>query len=175
MPTFINLRPGENRSCIGCHEPRKNAPGIASVAPLALGQPAQALDPQPGETGPFMVHYPEYVQPVLDKRCVACHSGANPKGRLDLSGEITNEWNRSYENLVGKALVSIRDCRYGRAGFRPEPPLSFGSHFSKLADQIRHDPCKADLTREEFIKIVTWIDANSPYLGKYGVQGGSKN
>jgi hypothetical protein len=175
MPTFINLRPGENRSCIGCHEPRKNAPGIASVAPLALGQPAQALDPQPGETGPFMVHYPEYVQPVLDKRCVACHSGANPKGRLDLSGEITNEWNRSYENLVGKALVSMRDCRYGRAGFRPEPPLSFGSHFSKLVDQIRHDPCKADLTREEFIKIVTWIDANSPYLGKYGVQGGSKN
>jgi len=175
MPTFINLMPGERRSCIGCHEPREKAPSMAHGQPQALKHPPQALAPQPGETGPFMVHYADYIQPVLNKHCVGCHSGANSKGRLDLTGETTSEWNCSYENLVGKALVSIRDCRYGKSGFRPEPPLSFGSHLSKLADQIRHDPCKANLTREEFIKIVTWIDANSPYLGKYGVQGGSKN
>ena len=175
MPTFINLRPGENRSCVGCHEHRSKAPNVAGASPHAWDHPVQALMPQPGETGPFMVHYVEYLQPILNKHCVGCHSGANPKGRLDLTGETTNEWNRSYENLVGKGLVSVRDCRYGRSGFRPEPPLSFGSHLSKLVERIRHDPCKANLTREEFIKITTWIDANSPYLGKYGVQGGSKN
>jgi hypothetical protein len=175
MPTFINLRPGENRSCVGCHEHRSKAPNVAGASPRAWGHPVQALMPQPGETGPFMVHYAEYVQPVLNKHCVGCHSGANPKGRLDLTGETTNEWNRSYENLVGKGLVSVRDCRYGRSGFWPEPPLSFGSHLSPLVERIRRDPCKANLTREEFIKITTWVDANSPYLGKYGVQGGSKN
>ena len=29
MPTFINLMPDENRSCIGCHEHRKKAPRMA--------------------------------------------------------------------------------------------------------------------------------------------------
>ena len=38
---------------------------------------------------------------------------------------------------------------------------------SKLTDQIRQDPCKANLTREEFIKIATWIDANVPYYSTY--------
>jgi hypothetical protein len=33
-------------------------------------------------------------------------------------------------------------------------------------------PCKAKLTREEFIKIVTWIDSNIPY---YGTRKGYKD
>jgi len=175
MPTFINLMPGENRSCIGCHEHRSSAPKMTTVLPQAMDYPVQSLSPQPGETGPVMVHYADYVQPILDKHCVGCHGGSNPKGHLDLTGETTDEWNRSYENLVGKGLVSFRDCRYGRSGFRPEPPLSFGSHLSKLVERIREDPCKGKLTNEEFIRITTWIDANAPYLGRYGVQGGSAN
>jgi hypothetical protein len=54
----------------------------------------------------------------------------------------------------------------------PEPPLSFGSHRSKLVERIGKDPCKAGLTKEEFIKIVTWIDANAPF---YGTHDGKKN
>ncbi|KPK48346.1 MAG: hypothetical protein AMK72_07200, partial [Planctomycetes bacterium SM23_25] len=165
MPTFINLRPGENRSCIGCHESRSKAPHYKLAT--AMRHPAQALSDQPGDQGPRMVHYEADVQPALDKHCVGCHSGGEPKGRLDLTGEPTTTWNRSYENLFGKGLVSYRDCRYGRSGFRPEPPLSFGSHLSELVDRIRRDPCKAELTRAEFVRIVTWIDANTPYYGTY--------
>ena len=32
MPTFVNLMPGERRSCVGCHEPRRNAPSAAGSA-----------------------------------------------------------------------------------------------------------------------------------------------
>ncbi|GAH50918.1 unnamed protein product, partial [marine sediment metagenome] len=131
MPTFINLMPGEKRSCIGCHEQRRKAPSMARAHPLALDHPAQTLSPQPGETGPRMVHYVTDVQPVLDKHCVSCHGAKNPKGHLDLTGKLTDSWCVSYENLIGRGLVSVRDCRYGRAGYRPEPPLSFGSHLSK--------------------------------------------
>jgi len=166
MPTFINLMPGENRSCIGCHEHRKKAPAMRA-RPLALGLPAQPLAPQPGDTGPRMVHYAADVQPVLDRHCVGCHSGADPKGRLDLTGVPTETWNRSYENILGKGLVSSRHCGFGRSGFRPSPPLSFGSHLSKLAAQIRQAPCKGKITREEFVRVVTWIDANTPYYGTY--------
>ena len=79
----------------------------------------------------------------------------------------TGSYNRSYENFIGRELVSYADCRYGRANFRAVPPLTHGSHRSKLPAQIRKDPCKANLTRKEFIKIVTWIDANCPYYGTY--------
>ena len=167
MPTFINMMPGENRSCIGCHELRRKAPRMARLRPLAMDNPAQALAPQPGETGPRMVHYASDVQPVLDKHCVGCHSGKNPKGRLDLTGVPTDSWNRSYENIIGRGLISSRHCGFGRSGFHPQPPLSFGSHLSKLADRIRKAPCKAKITRGEFVRIVTWIDANAPYYGTY--------
>ncbi len=79
----------------------------------------------------------------------------------------TEKYNRSYENLIKRRLVNYRDCLGGMAGFRTVPPLTHGSHRSKLVDQIRKAPCKADITREEFIKIVTWIDANVPYYGTY--------
>ncbi len=167
MPSFINLMPGENKSCIGCHEHRRRAPAAAPAQTLAMSHPIQTLAPQPGDNGPRMVHYAVDVEPILDKHCVSCHGGREPKGRLDLTGVPTARFSRSYENLIGRNLVSYMDCRYGRAHFRPEPPLSFGSHLSKLVAQIRKDPCKGDLTTGEFIKITTWIDANVPYYGTY--------
>ena len=55
MPTFVNLVPGENRSCIGCHERRRNAPSMTAGRAEAMDYAPQALLPQPGETGPRMV------------------------------------------------------------------------------------------------------------------------
>jgi len=170
MRTFINLMPGEKRACIGCHELRSKAPNVKNAT--ALRYPVQALSPQPGDSGPRMVHYETDVQPILDKHCIGCHGGKEPKGELDLSGERTKMWNRSYENLIGKGLVSYLDGGGGCANVPAEPPLTFGSHQSRLVERIRKDPCQANLTREEFIRIVTWIDANVPY---YGTHQGKKN
>ena len=167
MPTFINVMPGENRSCIGCHEHRKKAPDMAHGRPEAMKYPIEPLAPQPGDTGPRMVHYASDVQPVLDKHCIGCHSGPKPKGRLDLTGVPTDTWNRSYENIHGHGLISTRNCGFGRSGYRPAPPLTFGSHLSKLAAKIRGAPCKGKISQSEFVRIVTWIDANTPYYGTY--------
>ena len=165
MRTFINLMPGEKRSCIGCHELRRNAPSMRNLRPQAMDHPVEGLRPQPGDSGPRMVHYESDVQPVLNKHCLGCHSGPKPKGDLDLSGKSTRLWNRSYMNLIDKGLVSYLDDGRGSANVSAEPPLTFGSHRSKLIERIRETPCKANLTREEFIKIVTWIDADVPYYG----------
>ncbi|MBC8374249.1 MAG: hypothetical protein H8E53_11680, partial [Planctomycetes bacterium] len=166
MPTFINIMPGEHRSCIGCHELRRKAPSIRT-RPTAITHKPQPLAPQPGDKGVRMVHYATDIQPILDKKCVACHSGPKPKGRLDLGGQLTRRFNRSYENIIGKGLVNYRDGRYGQAGFLSVPPLTHGSHRSSLVGQIHKDPCKAKLTRAEFIRIVTWIDSNVPYYGTH--------
>jgi len=173
MRTFLNLMPGENRSCIGCHEVRRKAPNLKRANPMALDHPAETLYPQPGDSGPRMVHYALDVQPVLDEHCVGCHGGEQPKGDLALTGELTTLWSRSYEELTKKNLVSyLHTCGFGSSHVPAEPPLTFGSHRSKLVERIRTDPCKANLTREEFIRIVTWIDANAPY---YGTHQGKKN
>ena len=89
-----------------------------------------------------------------------------------MSGELTRLYCRSYENLLDKDLVSFLHGCYGEANVPAEIPLTFGSHRSKMVERIRKAPCKANLTRGEFIKIVTWIDANAPY---YGTHRGKKN
>ncbi len=81
---------------------------------------------------------------------------------------VPTKYNRSYDNLIRSDLINYRRaCSYGAGHFRAVPPLTHGSHLSKFVGQIRKDPCRANLTREEFIKIVTWIDANVPYYGTY--------
>jgi hypothetical protein len=180
MRTFLNLLPGENRSCIGCHELRRKAPGLKKNAlPQALVRGVEALYPLPGDTGPRAVHYPLDIQPILNRRCISCHSGAVPKGGLALTDEPTKFFTRSYEGLTyhaklqKKALVSfLYTSTFGSAHVPIEPPLTFGSHRSKMVEQIRKAPCESKLTREEFIKIVTWIDANAPF---YGTHKGRKN
>jgi hypothetical protein len=167
MSTFVNLMPGEQRGCIGCHELRRKAPELTGTSPLAFDLPAQTLVPQPGDTRARMVDFAADVQPTLDKHCVGCHSGEQPQGHLDLVGVPIGKFSRSFENLIGSGLVSYRDCRYGASHFLAVPPLTHGSHRSKLTAQIRKAPCRANLTREEFIRIVTWIDTNVPYYGTY--------
>ena len=39
MPTFINLQPGEKRSCVGCHETRRQAPSATQARPMAMEHP----------------------------------------------------------------------------------------------------------------------------------------
>jgi hypothetical protein len=171
MRTFVNFMPGEKRSCIGCHEPRQHAP-VSSGRPEAMNHPAMALLNQPGDTGPRTVHYAVDIRPILGRNCTGCHGREKPQGGLDLTGELTQLYDRSYESFVEKGLVGNLDCGSGPANVAPEPPLSFGSHRSKLVERIGKDPCKAGLTKEEFIKIVTWIDANAPF---YGTHDGKKN
>ena len=172
MRTFVNLMPGEKRSCIGCHERRRSAPSVQRDMPQALARAPMRLVPQPGDTGPRMVHYVTDVQPILNRRCISCHSGKRQDGGLDLSGELTKLFCKSYENLIDNGLISYLYGCHGEANIPAEPSQAFGSHRSGLVAQIRKAPCKSKLSREEFIKIVTWIDSNAPF---YGTHQGKKN
>lgn len=171
MRTFVNFQPGESRSCIGCHERHESAPPPKSI--LALRRlPARPL-PQPGDTAPRPLHYPTDVQPILDKHCTRCHSGKEPKAKLDLSGEMTPYFCRSYENIMRRKLVTYIQEFHGpqpraqKTNVVPLPPRSLGSHASKLITQIRKDHHDVALSREELIRLVTWADANAPYYGSY--------
>ena len=57
-------------------------------------------------TQPFWIgKYEVTVQPILDKYCTKCHSGAKPKAFLNLTGDRTVCYNMSYMELTDKMLV----------------------------------------------------------------------
>jgi len=104
MRTFVNLQPGEVRGCIGCHQPRNEAP--PAQPPLAMLRPPALPCPQPGDTTvPRPLYYPTDVQPILDEHCVQCHGGEKTEGNLVLTGELTTFFSRSYEERGGPGCL----------------------------------------------------------------------
>jgi hypothetical protein len=166
MRTFVNFRPSEKRSCIGCHEPIRWAPAHKSVR--AVRRPPRRPAPQPGETIPRPIYYPTDVQPILDEHCVRCHNREKPGGDLVLTGELTTLFSRSYENILRADLVKVvRENQPKTGDASPVPPYTLGSHRSRLVELIREGHEDVRLSREEFIRLVTWVDANAPYYGSY--------
>jgi len=166
MRTFVEFKPGEKRSCVGCHEPRAWAPQNRTVT--AMRKPPIKPQPQPGETGPRPIYYPTDVQPILDKHCVRCHSGDKPKAGMDLSGELTKLFCRSYESIINRGLLkTVGEIKHKMGNVDDTPPYTWGSHASKLIAVLRKGHHDVELSQEEFIRLVTWVDANAPYYGSY--------
>ena len=196
--TYVNYRPGEKRSCTGCHETPSQAPSQQQTAPLALARPPSEPGPQPGEvSGARPLHYPTDVQPVWDKYCLKCHSGASPKGGLNLSGNMTALFNTSYESLMPERRQAPNRDRHVLGPIIGEnhpktgnieylPAKSLGSHTSVLVAMLSggkvqlSNPADAQraatlaekhkeihLTGEELLRITTWVEANGQYYGSY--------
>ena len=49
----------------------------------------------------------------------------------------------------------------------PIPPYTLGSHASSVVQLLRRGHEDVELTPAEFIRLVTWVDANAPYYGSY--------
>jgi hypothetical protein len=169
MRTFVNFEPGESRSCIGCHEHRIQAP--LSRTALAFGKEPAQLAAQPGDVAPRPLYYPTDVQPIFDQHCVSCHDGSKDAAAPDLRGEMTTYFSRSYENLLTSEMVdTIREWAgavYSMQHAEAVAPYSHGSHRSKLVATLKADHYDADLSREEWVKLVTWIDCGAPFYGSY--------
>ncbi len=191
--TYVNYRPGEVRACVGCHEIQQNAPTQQTNSnPIALRRAPSVPGPQPGETdGARTLSFAADVQPILDKKCVSCHNGdyVHTDGKrttLDLRGMTTPHFNVAYENLLGfrcghdasynvqtrpesQSLVGrvIREIRpkVGNAEYLPAKTL--GSTTAPLMKILDAGHYGVQLTLEERVRIVTWIDSNCQYFGSY--------
>ena len=74
MRSWLVGMPGENESCIGCHETQNDVSPTATT--IARNQPPVDLTPFYGPERPFS--FEGEIQPVLDKYCVGCHNGEKP-------------------------------------------------------------------------------------------------
>ena len=184
--TYVNYRPGETRSCVGCHEtPNNTTAAVLSSGLVALRRPPSMPGPQPGEeTGQRCLDYEADVQPILDRHCVSCHSGEKDETDLDLRGVPTDMFSLSYENLIGVKctgksvdwyrvksrnllgrLIFENDPKVGNTEYLP--PKSLGSTTARLLGILRWGHYDVRLSETEMVRLTTWIDSNAQYYGSY--------
>ena len=72
MRSWSTLQPGEIASCVGCHEPKNQAPLTHGTTPLAARAGPQPMAPFHGQPRGFS--FQREIQPILDRHCVRCHS-----------------------------------------------------------------------------------------------------
>jgi mono/diheme cytochrome c family protein len=105
------------------------------------------------------------VQPVFDRHCGSCHSGLKPASGLDFSGGLTEKYNRAYDTIQAAGLVSRSNVGDDA---KITTPLMFGSHKSRIIEVIRGSHRdRVKLGEEDWLRLVTWIDANAPYHGGF--------
>ncbi|MBI2895091.1 MAG: PD40 domain-containing protein [Deltaproteobacteria bacterium] len=101
------------QACAPCHGSPSGAPEDAIVVPDVVTQASmtlathQDLNPrrklEPVVIGdPIEVDFRRDVQPILDRSCAlaGCHSGEDPAAGLELTGDATTWYSRSYEALT---------------------------------------------------------------------------
>jgi hypothetical protein len=190
--TFVNYKPGERRACIGCHETPKDVPPV-SAFPIAFQRAPSEPGPQNGETtGPKVLDYVDYVQPVWDKNCVSCHGPTKKSGNLDLSGTPTTLFNTSYEQLMdrrGWLLGHFIDedprnppetsmylpaySLYGNQAVLLKMlgvPVTLSGQWASQEEKAKalattHAAIK--LTASELQNVSEWLDTNLQYYGHY--------
>lgn len=188
MRTFTHLMPGEFQGCIGCHADRNSVVlKTESIRSIAMNRKAEELTLPPWGLRGFS--YSRNVQPVWDKNCILCHGRNSPAGGLELTGDKTDFFNCSYENLVRKGTPSENYTIGGTGGqFKYNKytswiptyngqesnileitPGRWGAKASLLATVIREGhkdkdgKNRATLSDEERRIVYTWLDLNCPY------------
>lgn len=170
MRSLTYLQPGESVSCVGCHEQRSNAP-LSHRNTLARSRPPSEITPGPDGSKPLS--YPILVQPVLDKHCVSCHSGAKPAGKVALTGGAQGRYSVSYNALIGRVSFSSWGGKPGDFRVVNSEPLSqpgfFGARGSPLMKMLLQGHHNVALSREDTERLVTWMDANALFYGTFDV------
>lgn len=75
---------------------------------------------------------------------------------------------RSYKSLMSRGLVKTIDEVSERPQSTPYvPAMTIGSGASRLISLLRKGHHDVKLSREELLKITTWIDAGCQFFGSY--------
>ncbi len=185
MRTGTHFMPGENTTCLGCHESKHYAGATAVPAgtPMAMKRKPSRLKPDVDGTYPFS--YPRLVQPVLDRNCVDCHDENKDKApRLD-SGLVRDPAG-TYMNVPTTYYASYLSLAPGFGTWQYNPnnylrgweqdhsstPGKVGARTSKLYELLEKGHYDVKLSQQEMHRITVWLDSYSPFYGVYEPEAG---
>ena len=123
--SFFYLQPGENRSCVGCHEPAGTAPVAGAVAKMARSKPVDVIPPA-GPKYPGGNSFHRSVQPVLDRYCIKCHGLKKKEKGVNFINDGPKEpeglprWYRSHQRAVqSEAIIVFAKHGKHQVGYKP--------------------------------------------------------
>jgi hypothetical protein len=171
--SFFYLQPGENSSCIGCHEPQGSSPDMHAMARLSRMKPME-LKPQAGPQYKGGLSFMRTVQPVLDRYCIGCHglgqAPADQREKADRINLILNDdpWPQSYRELVDRGDHQIGEKNY-MSGINEERNISrprrFYAYSNKVAHMLLENHGNCNIDQDSYMRIIEFLDLNAQYYG----------
>jgi formylglycine-generating enzyme required for sulfatase activity len=173
MRSWFTAMPGENLSCIGCHEDKNRVPPPRPS--MAARKKPQPIQPWYGKERGFS--FAHEIQPILDRACVSCHNESRTS-LMSLHGDkkITN-WSsqiagRADISYGGNFSVSYANLhRYvRRPGIESDMnmlvPMDVHADQTELMQILNKGHHNVQLLPEEIEKLACWIDMNAPFHGR---------
>ena len=164
MRSATYVKPGEVLVCNGCHDQRTTAP-MRNSSPKAMSRAPSRITPDMDGSNPF--NYPRLVQPILDSKCVSCHTESRAKGGK--APDLSRGENNKNQDLFYTSFNSLKPfCFfYDDAGFTQAStiPGHFGARESKLYKLLSEGHHKVKLMPEEMRRLTLWLDSNCLFYG----------
>jgi len=160
MRSWFTAMPGENLSCVGCHESQNGSVPIRST--LASRSGPVDITPWYGPARGFS--FKREVQPVLDRYCVGCHDGKAP-GVPDFAARPEPGWRNFTPSYV--ALHPYVRRPGPESDYFLQKPLEFHAGTSELVQMLEKGHHGVALDAEAWDRLVTWIDLNVPDHGTW--------
>jgi hypothetical protein len=171
MASYLSAMPGEQVSCIGCHEaPTQAPPAEYNLNTIkAVQRPPSQITRTEGI--PEIFDYMRDIQPIWDQHCVECHNFDDYAGNLALNGDMTISYNHSYHAIRAEPMERGEQPLIGcDPGYEPDP-YSTASGGSKLIKTLMAGHHDVKLSELELLKIKRWADAGTTFAGTYAAVG----
>jgi len=168
---WLQVRPGENRTCNGCHSPRRGTPQRLATDAVALNRPPSTLVPPAIP----VISFDANIQPIFTAKCISCHSISDqnsdgildsPAGGLDLSADQSGTgFPISYSmlldnNMNGSDLVFPGESQQSYLVERIFGQEIRASRSLPASDPNNHAQM---LTPSERQTVVEWIDMGAQF------------
>jgi len=159
MRSVTYVHPGEQMSCVGCHEEKLSAPWT-DARPLAMGRAPSKLQPEIDNEVLFSFH--RNVRPIFENKCVDCHREEDDRGPK----------NMNYNDLEPYTFYLGHGYRRPLHGGTRTLPGKFGAMFSRMGKALAGPTHQKALSQGKFTEqdmraIVMWLDMNSNEFTAY--------
>lgn len=161
MRSSAFVHPGEQLTCLGCHENTHQA-AQRNQFPLALKRSPSQLQPECGPVEP--VSYYRQIKPIFEQKCIPCHVE-----------KAVSLQDMSYENLKeeytfwfsGAMFTDMTTAYSGVHGGSRTIPGRFGARASKIGQSLLDEFHRDTVLQDDRHQIIQWLDCNSVRLGAY--------
>ncbi len=161
MRSVAFVHPGEQLSCVGCHEPQEQSPRQVRT-PIALRRPPSDLQPELGKIEP--ISYYRQIRPIFERTCLTCHHRVG-KGPQDMSYEALKEGYTFWH--AGAMYGDMCSAYSGVHGGSRTIPGRFGARASLIGQTLLRDDHRRAIPESERRAVILWLDSNSLRLGAY--------